>query len=110
MPCLAAGSSESQEISGQSASVHNASASNAEGGEGAADNANFCADAAKPLDFRILTEPVAMRPNKGAYGVPYDLVDASQGSAISEMLQQIQEADSALSAIKLVNESVRSEE
>ena len=60
---------------------------------------------AKPLDFRILTEQVAMRPNKGAYGVPYDLVDTSHGSAMSEMLRQLQEADSALSAMNIVNQS-----
>ena len=65
---------------------------------------------AKPLDFRILTEPVAMRPNKGAYGVPYDLVDTSHGSAMSEMLQQLQEADSALSAMNIMNHSIKSEE
>lgn len=57
------------------------------------------ATSAIPLDFRILTEPIAMRPNQGAYGVPFDLVDTSQGSAMSEMLQQLQEADTALSAM-----------
>lgn len=63
-----------------------------------------------PLDFRILTDPVAMRPNKSAYGVPYDLVDTSQGSAMSEMLQQLQEADTALAAMHLVNQSSKPEE
>ena len=65
--------------------------------------------AAAPLDFRILTEPVAMRPNKSAYGVPYDLVDTSQESAMSEMLQQVREADTALAAVHLVNQSPQSE-
>ena len=68
------------------------------------------AAAAKPLDFRILTEPAAMRPNKSAYGVPYDLVDTSQGSAMSEMLQQLQEADTALAAVHLVQQSSKPEE
>lgn len=65
---------------------------------------------AKPLDFRILAEPVAIRPNKSAYGVPYDLVDTSQGSAMSDMLQQLQEADTALAAMHIVNQSSEPEE
>lgn len=64
----------------------------------------------RPLDFRILTEPTALRPNKSAYGVPYDLVDTSQGSAMSEMLQQLQEADTALAAMHLIQQSSKSEE
>ena len=64
----------------------------------------------RPLDFRILTEPVAMRPNKSAYGVPYDLVDMSHGSAMSEMLQQLQEADTGLAAMHLVKQSSKPEE
>ena len=51
-----------------------------------------------------------MRPNKSAYGVPYDLVDTSQGSAMSEMLQQLQEADTPLAAMHLVNQSSKPEE
>lgn len=64
----------------------------------------------RPLDFRILTEPIAIRPNRSAYGVPYDLVDTSQGSAMSEMLQQLQEADTALAAMHLVKQSSKPEE
>ena len=67
------------------------------------------AASAEPLDFRILTEPIAMRPNKGAYGVPFDLVDTSQGSAMSEMLQQLQEADTALTAMNIMNQSEQAE-
>ena len=51
-----------------------------------------------------------MRPNKGAYGVPYDLVDTSQGSALSDMLQQIQEADSALAAMNILGQSIKADE
>lgn len=68
------------------------------------------AASAKPLDFRIVTEPIAMRPNKGAYGVPFDLVDTSQGSAMSDMLQQLQEADTALTATNIMNQSEQAEE
>lgn len=64
------------------------------------------AASAMPLDFRVLTEAIAMRPNKGAYGVPFDLVDTSQGSALSEMLEQLQEADTALTAMNIMNHSV----
>ena len=65
---------------------------------------------AAPLDFRILTEPIAIQPNKSAYGVPYDLIDTSQGSAMSEMLQQLQDADTALSAMHLVTQTSKPEE
>ena len=51
-----------------------------------------------------------MRPNKSAYGVPYDLVDTSQGSAMSEMLQQLQEADTALAAMHLVKQNAKPED
>ena len=51
-----------------------------------------------------------MRPNKGAYGVPYDLVDTSQGSALSDMLQQIQEANSALAAMNILGQGIKAEE
>ena len=73
-------------------------------------NGGASAASAKPLDFRILTEPIAMRPNKGAYGVPFDLVDTSQGSAMSEMLQQLQEADTALTAMNVMKQSAQATE
>ncbi len=73
-------------------------------------NGDASAASAKPLDFRILTEPIALRPNKGAYGVPFDLVDTSQGSAMSEMLQQLQEADTALTAMNIMNQNVQAKE
>lgn len=77
---------------------------------GAAGSGSVESATVRPLDFRILTEPIAMRPNKSAYGVPYDLVDTSQGSAMSEMLQQLQEADTALAAMHLVKQSSKPEE
>lgn len=67
-------------------------------------------DLPQPLDFRILTEPVALRPNKGAYGMPYDLVDTSQGSAVSEMLQQLRDADTALAAMRVMDANSKAEE
>lgn len=67
-------------------------------------------DTAAPLDFRILTEPIAMQPNKSAYGVPYDLIDTSHGSAMSEMLQQLKDADTALTAKHLVTQTSKQEE
>lgn len=42
-----------------------------------------------PFEFRIISEPVALRPNKVAYGVPYDFVDASEGSALSQLMEQL---------------------
>ena len=67
-------------------------------------------DLPQPLDFRILTEPVALRPNKGAYGMPYDLVDTSRGSAVSEMLQQLRDADTALAAMRVMDANSKAEE
>ena len=71
---------------------------------------NIQTDLPQPLDFRILTEPVALRPNKGAYGVPFDLVDTSQGSAVSEMLQQLRDADTALAAMRVMDANSKAEE
>lgn len=76
----------------------------------AGSNAVVSAATAAPLDFRILTEPIPMQPNKSAYGVPYDLIDTAQGSAMSEMLLQLQHADTALTAMHLVTQSSKPEE
>lgn len=62
------------------------------------------------LDFRILTEPVPLRPSKGVYGVPYDLVDTSQGSAVTDMLQQLREADTALSAMGVIDAAAKADD
>ena len=43
--------------------------------------------------FRIIMEPTVIRPNKGAYGVPYDLVATGAGTAIQDMLAKLREAD-----------------
>jgi len=47
-------------------------------------------DAALPLDFRIVSEPVGIQPASALYGVPYDLVDQSAGSALAELMQLTQ--------------------
>ena len=44
-------------------------------------------DAVLPLDFRIVTEPVNIQPASALYGVPYDLVDQSAGSALAELMR-----------------------
>jgi hypothetical protein len=51
------------------------------------------AEPAEPAEFRIITEPVALRPDKAAYGVPFDFVDDSEGSALSALLEQARQAD-----------------
>ena len=43
-----------------------------------------------PLDFRIVTEPVGLQPASALYGVPYDLVDQSAGSALAELMRLTQ--------------------
>ena len=40
------------------------------------------------LDFRIVTDEPGVRPASAAYGMPYDLADLSEGSALSELLSQ----------------------
>ncbi len=93
---MSAGGSEANAAHEQEANARNG---HAHISTSATPSGDASATSAMPLDFRILTEPIAMRPNQGAYGVPFDLVDTSQGSAMSEMLQQLQEADTALSAM-----------
>ena len=39
-------------------------------------------------EFRIIREDVAMRPESAVFGVPYDFVDGSEGSALSALLEQ----------------------
>ena len=43
------------------------------------------------VEFRILTQPNRVQPNMPTYGVPYDLVDHSEGGAYSDLLQKLQE-------------------
>ena len=50
---------------------------------------------AEGLRFRIITEPTVIRPNKGAYGVPYDLVATGAGTAIQDMLAKLRDADNS---------------
>ncbi len=40
--------------------------------------------------FRLNTDGAVMRPSSAAYGAPYDMVDISDGSAISELLRRLQ--------------------
>jgi len=42
--------------------------------------------------MRIIRDDVAMRPDTAVYGVPYDFVDASEGSALSSLLKQAQQS------------------
>lgn len=45
---------------------------------------------AEEIFFRLNTGGAVLRPMSAAYGAPYDMVDTSDGSAISEMLRQLQ--------------------
>lgn len=40
------------------------------------------------LDFRIVSDPVGVRPATAVYGMPYDLADQSAGGAIAELMRQ----------------------
>lgn len=43
-------------------------------------------------ELRIITDDVAMRPDTAVFGVPYDFVDGSEGSALSTLLEQAKQA------------------
>lgn len=57
----------------------------AEAGSGSGSGSDSESDDGGAIDFRVVTEPVAMRPNKMAYGVPFDFADTSEGSALSQL-------------------------
>jgi hypothetical protein len=42
------------------------------------------------VEFRIIREDVAMRPDTALYGVPYDFIDYSEGSALRSLMEQAQ--------------------
>ena len=43
------------------------------------------------IEFRVVTEPNRVQPHLPTFGVPYDLVDNSEGGAYHELLQRFQE-------------------
>jgi hypothetical protein len=47
------------------------------------------------VEFRILKEDVAMRPDTALYGVPYDFVDYSEGSALRSLIEQAQRGNAS---------------
>jgi hypothetical protein len=63
---------------------------------GAPAPAAAAAAAASPaFELRIIEEAVALRPAAAAYGVPYDFVDSSEGSALERLMAQMQGAGAA---------------
>lgn len=40
------------------------------------------------LELRVVQDGAVLRPNLAAYGVPFDFVDASEGSALSQLMSQ----------------------
>ena len=40
--------------------------------------------------FRIIKDDVALRPDTALYGVPFDFIDMSEGSALSALMEQAQ--------------------
>lgn len=47
------------------------------------------------FELRVIEEAVAMRPHTLAYGVPYDFVDDSEGSALERLMAQAQQSGAA---------------
>ena len=58
-------------------------------GEQAADITD--SDVEHMLEFRIVTDPVGVKPNLAVYGMPYDLVDRSAEGAIADLMRQTQQ-------------------
>eukprot|EP00884_Botryococcus_braunii_P015482 jgi/Botrbrau1/2617/Bobra.145_1s0037.3 len=49
------------------------------------------ASGAVPLEIRIVRGHQTLQPNLSTFGVPYDMVDCSEGGAIGQLLQRLQE-------------------
>ncbi len=47
------------------------------------------------VEFRIIREDVVMRPDTALYGVPYDFVDYSEGSALRALMENAQRGNEA---------------
>ncbi|KAL6774439.1 hypothetical protein ACKKBG_A25015 [Auxenochlorella protothecoides x Auxenochlorella symbiontica] len=42
-----------------------------------------------PLELRVVQGGLQLRPHLAAYGVPFDFVDTSEGSALSQLLENV---------------------
>lgn len=85
---LEAGSSSWEQILGSS-SESASSVQNGEGGSRRLEPGNGECHAG--LDFRIVLETNRVQPNMPTFGVPFDLVDRSEGGACDELLQKLRE-------------------
>ena len=47
------------------------------------------------IQFRVVTEPNRVQPNMPTFGVPFDLVDNSEGGAYAQLLQHLQSVDTS---------------
>jgi len=47
------------------------------------------------VELRIIREDVVMRPDTALYGVPYDFVDYSEGSALRSLMEQAQRGNAS---------------
>ena len=72
-------------VGGADADADGDAASGSDDTSGSGSDSDSGSDGGGAIDFRVVTEPVAMRPNKMAYGVPFDFADTSEGSALSQL-------------------------
>lgn len=92
---LSLGGDQLGESAGPSCSHANAScpgcsapAANGSGGGGGSGSSS----APRSFEFRVIEKPVCMRPHKLHYGVPFDFVDSSEGSALDQLRRQMEGA------------------
>lgn len=43
------------------------------------------------VEFRVVTEPNKVQPNMPLYGVPFDMIDSSENSAYSDLVEKLRE-------------------
>ena len=48
-------------------------------------------DEASEVEFRVVLESNKVQPNMPLYGVPFDMIDASEGSAYSDLIEKLRE-------------------
>lgn len=96
MPGSTCGPSTSR-IDAASMSLDCACADLPPGGDAPSPSGNDLDAAAEDVvDVRFITEPVAIRPGERmSYGVPFDMVDTSEGSAVDALIKSMQEAELA---------------
>ena len=81
---------ETEEQTAGGVSSHEGSNGSASGNGNAHEHGEAASGWPGEIEFRLNTGGAVMRPSVAAYGAPFDMVDNSEGSAISELLRRLQ--------------------